>query len=75
MENGKECPVYLCDISLTGIGFLIPHQYLHSVSAQQEINIKFRSMAGSMVQRRVRIKSIINNRIGSQILGNSHPHL
>ena len=71
LEDGRECSVYLCDISLIGIGFLIPYQYLHSISTHQEINIKFRSMAGSTVQRKILIKSVINNRIGSQILGNA----
>jgi len=75
MENGTECPVYLCDISLVGIGFIIPHQYLHAVSTRQEISIKFRSLAGAMVRRKVRIMSIISNRIGSQILGIGQPHL
>ena len=71
LKDGRECSVYLCDISLTGIGFLIPYQYLHSISTHQEIYIKFRAITGSTVQRRILIKSIVNNRIGSQILGNS----
>jgi hypothetical protein len=73
LENGRECPVYLCDTSLAGIGFLIPYQHLNSLSNHQEINIKFRSMAGSMIQRKICIKSITNNRIGAQFLGNNLP--
>ena len=70
LENSKEFPVYLCDTSLAGIGFLLPYQYMSAIANTHELSIKFRSMAGSMAQRRIRIKSILNNRIGAQILGN-----
>jgi hypothetical protein len=71
VESGKEFPVYLSDISLVGIGFLVPYQYLNAIIPNREISIKFRAQSGSMVQRRIRIKSILNNRVGAQILGNS----
>ena len=76
LQDGKEFPVYLCDTSLAGIGFLIPHQYKRSVSISnhQEITIKFRSLAGPTVQRKLRIKSIINNRIGAQFLNINNSH-
>lgn len=70
LENGRECPVYLCDTSLAGIGFLAPYQYLSAFSPNHEVSIKYRSISGSMVQRKIRIKSILNNRVGAQILGN-----
>jgi len=70
LPNRRECPVYLSDISLGGIGFLMPYQFLRSVSSGQEISIKFRSIAGTMIQRRLRIKSIVSNRIGGQFLDN-----
>jgi len=66
LQSGKECPVYLCDISLAGIGFNIPNQYTRSVTVGQEIIIKFRSTTGSSTQRRIRIKSIINARAGAE---------
>lgn len=70
LENGRECPVYLCDTSLVGIGFLVPYQYLSAIAPNHEISIKFRSMAGPMVHRKLRIKSILSNRVGAQILNN-----
>lgn len=74
VENGKEIPVYLSDISLVGIGFLVPYQYLSAIVPNHEISIKFRSLAGSMVQRRIRIKSILSNRVGAEIIGLNHSH-
>ncbi len=68
LSNGRECPVYLSDSSLGGIGFLMPYQHLRSVSVDHEIIIKFRALAGTMIQRRLRIKSIASNRIGGQFL-------
>jgi hypothetical protein len=66
--NGRECPVYLCDRSLGGISFNIPRQYARSVANGQDIRIKYRSMGGSTLQRKIRIKSMNNNRVGAQVL-------
>ncbi|MBV5318501.1 MAG: PilZ domain-containing protein, partial [Desulfobulbaceae bacterium] len=68
LQNGRECPIYLNDISLGGIGFLMPYQHLRSISSGQDITIKYRSMTGSMIQRKIQIKNIYSNRVGGQFL-------
>ena len=70
--KGKEFPVYLCDTSLAGIGFLLPYQYSRSISLHQELFIKFRSLSGAMTQRKIHIKTMIANRIGAQFTDISH---
>ncbi len=68
LANGKPCPAYLCDISLGGIGFNVPHQYIRAIKDGQDVSIKFRSQSGTTIQRKIRIKSVIGNRIGAQFL-------
>lgn len=66
--NGRSYPIYLCDLSLGGLGFNIPPQYIRNVSCGQEISIKYRSLSGVSVQRKLRIKSIDNNRVGAEFI-------
>lgn len=68
LASGKPCPAYLCDISLGGIGFNVPHQYIRAIKDGQDVSIKFRSQSGTTIQRKIRIKSVIGNRIGAQFL-------
>lgn len=68
LANGRNCPVYLADISMSGIGFSVPHQYTRAIASGQDINIKFRALSGATIQRKIRIKSVIGNRIGAQFL-------
>ena len=73
LPNGRECPVYLCDISMGGVGFNIPVQYSRTLANVPEARIKFRSITGSMVLRRIRIKCVSNNRIGAEFLDGKPP--
>jgi hypothetical protein len=71
--NGRECPIYLCDISLGGVGFNVPTQYSRTIANGQDLRIKYRSMTGSAVLRKIRIKNIINNRAGAEFLDGRPP--
>jgi hypothetical protein len=73
LQNGRQCPVYLCDMSQGGVGFNIPHQYTRSVAVGQEIAIKYRTLTGSSIQRRIRVKSIIYTRAGAEFLDGRIP--
>lgn len=73
LQNGKECPVYLCDTSLGGVGFNIPRQYSRSLACGQELRIKFRSQSGTTVLRKILIKNLGNNRAGAQFLDGQIP--
>jgi len=73
LKNGRECPVYLCDISQGGLGFLLPFQYLRTITGGQEILIKYRSTTGSMIQRKIQIKNVVSNRIGAQFVDQHRP--
>ncbi|MBM9613156.1 PilZ domain-containing protein [Desulfobulbus rhabdoformis] len=75
LANGRECPVYLCDISLGGIGFNIPPHYARTVSKAKELRLKYRSGAGSSMIRRIRITSLINNRAGAEFIDGKPPSL
>jgi hypothetical protein len=66
LSNGRECPAYLCDTSMGGIGFTIAPQYVRSLKPNQEIMLKYRSAGGGMSQRKVRVASINGGRIGCQ---------
>ena len=66
--SGKSCPVYLIDISLGGIGFNVPYQYTRSIASGQDVMIKFRALSGASIHRRIRIKSVVGNRVGAQFL-------
>jgi hypothetical protein len=68
LHTGRECPVYLCDISLGGVGFNVPTQYSRVIANAQDLRIKFRSITGSTVMRRIKIKSLGNNRAGAEFL-------
>ncbi len=68
LANGRNCPVYLTDMSMGGIGFNVPHQYTRAIASGQDVSIKFRAQSGATVQRRIRVKSVIGNRIGAQFL-------
>jgi len=73
LPNGRQVPVYLCDSSLGGIGFNIPPQYNRSIAANQELSIKFRGGSGATVQRKIRVKNMMSNRIGAQFLDGCLP--
>lgn len=73
LKNGRECPAYLCDISLGGLAFLLPFQYLRSIAGGQEILIKYRATIGSTIQRKIEVKSVISNRIGAQFIDQRRP--
>ncbi len=73
LQNGRQYPVYLCDTSLSGIGFNTPPQYGRSIGKGQEASIKFRSLGGATVQRKIRVKSVANNRVGAQFLDGYRP--
>ena len=66
LANAHEALIRLCDTSASGVGFLIPREYAHSLHKGQEIRIKFRGSGGSFAQRRIRIRNITGNRIGAQ---------
>ena len=73
LQNGRECPIYLCDLSLGGIGFNVPTQYSRAIATGQDLRIKYRSMIGSTVLRKIRIKSLTNNRAGAEFLDGRLP--
>ncbi|MBM9536636.1 PilZ domain-containing protein [Desulfobulbus alkaliphilus] len=73
LANGRQIPVYLCDSSLGGIGFNVPPQHSRSMATNQDLSIKFRSGSGATVQRKIRVKSMMNNRIGAQFLDGCLP--
>lgn len=66
LQNGSECPVYLSDISIGGVGFTVPAQYSRSIAKAHDLRIKYRSVSGSMVMRRIRLKSLSKNRVGAE---------
>ena len=72
LANGRQCPVYLCDMSLGGVGFNVPHQYVRAIATGQEVQIKYRAMNGSSLQRKIRICSVANTRVGAQFLDVRH---
>ncbi|NLX17774.1 MAG: hypothetical protein GXY53_00625 [Desulfobulbus sp.] len=65
LQNGRECPVYLSDISIGGIGFTVPAQYSRTIAKARDLRIKYRSISGSMVLRRIHVKSMNKNRAGA----------
>lgn len=73
LQNGRQCPVYLSDMSLGGVGFNLPHQYSRSVAVGQEICIKYRTLTGSSIQRRIRVKSLRYTRAGAEFLDGRPP--
>jgi hypothetical protein len=73
LANGRQCPVYLCDMSQGGVGFNIPHQYARSVNVGQDMAIKYRTLNGSSIQRRIRIKSALYTRVGAEFLDGRVP--
>ena len=70
LASGRQCPVYLCDLSLGGVGFNVPPQYVRALAAGQEGQLKYRAMNGSSMQRRIRIRSVANTRVCAQFLDN-----
>ncbi len=74
LPNGRECPIYLCDISIGGIGFNVPPQYSRTLAtARGDIRIKYRSGAGNAMLRKIRITSLNNNRAGAEFLDGKPP--
>ena len=73
LQTGRECPVYLCDLSVGGVGFNVPTQYSRAIANGQDLRIKFRSMTGASVLRKIRIKSLANNRAGAEFLDGKPP--
>lgn len=70
LQNGREVKIHLADTSSRGIGFLVQQNVARSVSCGQEIVIKYRSAASSVIQRRVKVMNIAGNRIGAFFLDN-----
>jgi hypothetical protein len=68
LQNGKEWPIYLRDISLGGLGFIIPQQHRPRIPVQHNFGIKYRSENGSVVQRKICIKNRASNRFGAAFL-------
>jgi hypothetical protein len=68
LQNGKEWPVYLSDISIGGIGFIVPQQHRPGIPVQHNFGIKFRSDNGSIVQRKICIRNRVSNRFGAVFL-------
>jgi hypothetical protein len=66
MANAQEKKILLCDVSTSGISFIITSESALSMSPGQEIGIKFRTGGSSMLQRKIRIKNIRRNRVGAQ---------
>jgi len=75
LANGRECPIYLCDISIGGIGFNVPPQYSRTLATAHDLRIKYRSGAGSTMLRKIRITSLNNNRGGAEFLDGKPPVL
>ena len=73
LQTGRECPVYLCDLSTGGVGFTVPPQYSRTIANGHDLRIKYRAMAGSTVVRKIRIRSMGNNRIGAEFLDGRPP--
>lgn len=73
LPNGRECPVYLCDISLGGLGFTLPPQYTRALATAHDLRIKYRSGAGNAMLRKIRITSLVNNRAGAEFLDGKPP--
>lgn len=72
LANGRNCPVYLTDMSVGGIGFNVPRQYSRALASGQDMGIKFRAASGATIQRKIRIKSVMGNRVGAQFLDGIH---
>lgn len=66
LNGGRESKVMLCDMSYGGVGFLMKRQYARSLKVSSETVIRFRASSGAMTQRKIRIQSIDNNRVGGQ---------
>lgn len=66
LNGGRESKVLLCDMSYGGVGFLMKRQNARALKIRSETVIRFRSSSGSMTQRKIRIRSIANNRVGGQ---------
>lgn len=73
LEGGREYPVYVCDTSLGGIGFIIPPQFNRSIHLGKEMRIKFRNLVGATVLRKIQIRNKGNFRIGAQFLDGLPP--
>lgn len=73
LHNGREYPVYLCDISPGGIGFTIPVQYSRMIANTQDLRVKYRSITGLSVLRKIRITNLANKRAGAQFLDGQTP--
>lgn len=66
LMNASEAKIRLCDASISGIGFLVPREYISVLSCGQQIGIKYKSGNGSTTQRKICIKNIMGNRVGGQ---------
>ena len=73
LTNGRQRPVYLCDLSMGGLGLKIPLRYARALTCGQEVSIKCRALTGAMVQRKLRIKSVTSNRVGAEFLDGYRP--
>ncbi len=71
MRDAHEKRIRLNDTSLGGVSFYIASEYAKSMRRGQEVGIKFRSGGGSTLQRKIRIKNILNNRIGAEYIRNT----
>jgi hypothetical protein len=68
MADAQERKIRLCDVSISGISFLIASESALAMRRGQEIGIKFRAGGSSVAQRKIRIQNINRTRIGAQYL-------
>ncbi len=73
LPNGRECPIYLCDISLGGVGFNVPPQYNRTLSTTSDLRIKYRTSTGNSMLCKIRITNLVNNRAGAEFLDGKPP--
>jgi hypothetical protein len=73
LTNGRQRPVYLCDLSMGGLGLKIPPQYARALTCSQKVSIKCRALTGAMVQRKLKIKSITTKRVAAEFLDGYRP--
>lgn len=70
MRNAQEQKIRLNDTSLSGVSFFVASEQALSMRRGMEVGIKFRADGSSALQRKIRIKSIIKNRIGAEYVRN-----
>jgi hypothetical protein len=64
-----ELPVFLCDFSLGGIGFICSKRDSLLMTKGLNILLKYRSEEGSMIQRRICVRNSRGQQIGAEFIG------